>query len=352
MKRIFSLALVLVMAFSFLGVVTASAEDVVITVIVDGAAVNFDVPPQIINDRTMVPVRAIFEALGASVEWNNETRTVTAAKGETVVALVIDSNVIKVNDTEKTIDVPAQIVNERTFVPVRAISEAFECTVEWNQETYTVTITSAETEEVTEILIDFTADDGTMSSLQYQMRYGFEQVYLPGTVYANTELLAELIKDDPEQLVAIIDDQVWGAYRDSLLVTYMIESEEEFVIETEDDLYSILNELSDKYYLRAYQAYTAEYLMLDDTKYCLVLCMNEVTDYLMLDELSKMLLSSNVAIVYDDATGEFSYFTLERSLDDMYMLCSINAEGTHRNYGVVENDVDAFIEAVTRLVTE
>ena len=351
MKRIFSLVLVLVMAFSFLGVVTASAEDVVITVIVDGVAVNFDVPPQIINDRTMVPVRAIFEALGASVEWNNETRTVTATKGETVVALVIDSNVIKVNDTEKTIDVPAMIVNERTLVPVRAISEAFECTVELNQETYTVTITSDVTEEA-EILIDFTNDDGTMSSLQYQMRYGFEQVYLPGTVYANTEILAELIKGDPEQLVAIIDDQVWGAYRDSLLVTYMEESEEAFIIESEEHLYEVISSLADKYYLRAYQAYTAEYLMLDDTKYCLVLCMNEVTDYLMLDELSKMLLSSNVAIVYDDVTGEFSYFTLERSFDDMYMLCTVNAEGTHRNFGVVENDVDAFIEAITMVMGE
>ncbi len=351
MKRIFSLVLVLVMAFSFLGVVTASAEDVAIAVIIDGVAVNFDVPPQIINDRTMVPVRAIFEALGASVEWNNETRTVTATKGETVVALVIDSNVIKVNDTEKTIDVPAMIVNERTLVPVRAISEAFECTVEWNQETYTVTITSDVTEEA-EILIDFTNDDGTMSSLQYHMRYGFEQVYLPGTVYANTELLAELIKGDPEQLVAIIDDQVWGAYRDSLLVTYMEKSEEAFVIESEEHLYEVISSLADKYYLRAYQAYTAEYLMLDDTKYCLVLCMNEVTDYLMLDELSKMLLSSNVAIVYDDVTGEFSYFTLEKSFDDMYMLCSINAEGAHRNFGVVENDVDAFIEAIAMIMGE
>lgn len=351
MKRLLSLVLVLTLALSFVGVVPASAEEKVITVIVDGVAVNFDVPPQIINDRTMVPVRAIFEALGATVEWDDATKTVTATKEEAVVSLTINTNIIKVNDTEKTIDVPAMIVNDRTLVPVRAISEAFECTVEWDQETYTVTVTSA-VEEETEILIDFTNDDGTMSVLQYQMRYGFEQEYLPGTVYANTELIAELIKEDPDQLVAIIDDQVWGAYRDSLLVTYMEESEEEFVIESVEHLYEILSQLADEFYLRAYQAYTAEYLMLDDTKYCLILCMNEVTDYLMLDELSKLLLSSHVAIVYDDATGEFDYFTLERSIENMYMLCTVTEEGVHQNFGIVENNRDAFIEAIRTVLSE
>lgn len=349
MKRLLSLVLVLVFALSAFGAVPVSAAENVITVIVDGNTVNFDVPPQIINDRTMVPVRAIFEALGAAVEWNNETRTVTATKAETVVSLTIDSNVIKVNDTEKTVDVPAMIVNDRTLVPVRAISEAFECTVEWNQETYTVTVTSAAAEE---ILIDFTNDDGTMSALQHQMRYSFEQAYLPNTIYANTELVAELIKEDPEQLVAIIDDQIWGAYRDSLLVTYMEESEEEFVIESAEHLYEVISELADRFYLRAYQAYEAEYLMLDETKYCLILCMNEVTDFLMLDELSKLLLSSHVAIVYDEATGEFNYFTLERSFDNLYMLCSVTSEGKHLNFGIVENSTDAFIEAINAVLSE
>lgn len=348
MKRLLSLVLVLALALSFSGVVPASAEEKVITVVVDGEAVNFDVPPQIINDRTMVPVRAIFEALGATVSWNDETKTVTATKEESVVSLTINSNVMKVNDTEKTIDVPAQIVNDRTLVPVRAISEAFECAVEWDQETYTVTITSTEEE----ILIDFTNDDGTMSVLQYRMRYGFEQEYLPGTVYANEELIAELIKEDPEQLVAIIDDQIWGAYRDALLVTYMEESEETFVIESVEHLYEVLSQLADEFYLRAYQAYSAEYLMLDDTKYCLILCMNEVADYLMLDEMFKLLLSSHVAIVYDDATGEISYFTLEKSIENMYMLCTVTSDGTHRNFGIVENNTDAFIEAITTVLGE
>ncbi len=349
MKRIISFVMALVFTLVFMGNIAVGAEEKLISVLVDGEAVKFDVLPQIINDRTMVPVRAIFEALGAGVEWNDETKTVTATKGETIVSLTINSNVINVNGEEKIIDTPAMIVNDRTLVPVRAISEAFDCTVEWDGETYTVIITSAP-EEV--VVIDFTEDDGTMSELQYATRYGFEQSYLPNTVFANEELLKELIVDDPDSFVAIIDDQIWGAYRDAVLVNYMEESDEVFIIESEEQLYETLAALADEYYLRAYQAYTAEYLMLDETKYCLMLCMTEITDFLMLDELSKLLLSSYVAIVYDSATGEFSYFTLERSFDNMYMLCSIDAEEVHRNYGVVENNTDAFIEAITMVLGE
>lgn len=65
-------------------------EDIKVTL--DGKALSFDVPPQIINDRTMVPLRAIFEALGASVDWNQATKTVTSTKGDTTIKLTIDSN--------------------------------------------------------------------------------------------------------------------------------------------------------------------------------------------------------------------------------------------------------------------
>ena len=349
MKRIVSLIMAFVFVLVFMGNIAVMAEEKMISVTVDGEAVKFDVLPQIINDRTMVPVRAIFEALGAGVEWNDETKTVTATKGETIVSLTINSNVISVNGEEKAIDTPAMIVNDRTLVPVRAISEAFDCTVEWDGVTYTVIITSAP-EEI--VVIDFTEDDGTMSALQYATRYGFEQSCLPSTVYANEELLADLIVNDPDSFVAIIDDQIWGEYRDAVLVNYMEESEEVFTIESEEQLYEILATLTEKYYLRAYQAYTAEHFMLDETKYCLMLYMTEITDFLMLDELSKLLLSSHVAVVYDSATGEFNYFTLERSFDNLYMLCSINAEGAHRNYGIVENNTEAFIAAVETILGE
>ena len=113
-----------------------------ISVILNNSPIVFDVPPQIINERTMVPLRAIFEALGASVDWNQETKTVTSAKGDTTIQLTIDSDTMYVNGSPRMLDSPACIVDGRTLVPVRAISEAYNTNVDWNGDTRTVTITS------------------------------------------------------------------------------------------------------------------------------------------------------------------------------------------------------------------
>ena len=101
------------------------AADDDIRVVLDGNVLSFEVPPQIINDRTMVPLRAIFEALGASVDWDQETRTVTSAKDGTTVRLTVDSDTMYVNDNAVILDSPACIIDGRTLVPVRAISEAY-----------------------------------------------------------------------------------------------------------------------------------------------------------------------------------------------------------------------------------
>jgi len=118
----------------------AVASGSVITVRVNGKNVAFDQTPIIEDGRTLVPLRAIFESLGADVNWNNETRTVTASKGSIKISLQIGSSQMDVNGTAKTLDVPAKIIGGRTLVPVRAISEAFECAVNWDGKTKTVII--------------------------------------------------------------------------------------------------------------------------------------------------------------------------------------------------------------------
>ena len=118
------------------------AADAGITVKVDGEEVVFpDQKPILENDRTLVPLRAIFEALGAEVGWDDATQTVTATKGDITISLQIGSTDLFVNGEVKVIDVPAKLLNSRTLAPVRAISEAFGCTVDWEDATQTVTIT-------------------------------------------------------------------------------------------------------------------------------------------------------------------------------------------------------------------
>jgi len=113
-------------------------------VYIDGKKLSFDVAPIIENGRTLVPLRAIFEAMGASVEWNNATRTVTARKGNTNVVLPIGSTQPRVNGQDWPLDVPAKIVQDRTLAPLRFVGEAFGGKVAWNGTTRTVTIASSE----------------------------------------------------------------------------------------------------------------------------------------------------------------------------------------------------------------
>ena len=103
-----------------------------IAVIVNGNKIEFDVEPQIIDGRTMVPVRGIFEALNAVVDWDGSTQTVIAKKDNTIIKITINELSFKKNNELKDLDVPAQIINGRTLVPVRAIGESFDCTVDWD----------------------------------------------------------------------------------------------------------------------------------------------------------------------------------------------------------------------------
>jgi hypothetical protein len=115
-----------------------------IKVTVGDTAVVFDQEPIIKEGRTLVPLRAIFEALGATVEWNAETKTVSAKDEKGVeITLTIGSKEMKVGDKVVTLDVPAQIVKDRTLVPVRAIAEAFGAEVAWDATTKTVAIQKA-----------------------------------------------------------------------------------------------------------------------------------------------------------------------------------------------------------------
>ena len=118
----------------------ASAADDNITVIVDGTEIEFDVSPIIVNQRTMVPMRAIFEFLGADVEWIPEENAVRATNKTLELYLQIGNMEMIVNGQSSTLDVAPFVMNDRTLVPLRAVSEAFSAIVGWEDSTSTVTI--------------------------------------------------------------------------------------------------------------------------------------------------------------------------------------------------------------------
>ncbi len=113
----------------------------------DGSYVHFDVPAQITDGRTMIPVRAVAEAFDAKVDWEGETETVTITKGEDVVIMTLGENFFTKNGEKKELDVPAFETGGRTLVPARAIAEALDCNVSWNEKTWTAIILSPVKEE-------------------------------------------------------------------------------------------------------------------------------------------------------------------------------------------------------------
>lgn len=118
---------------------------------------KFDVPPVIKEGRTLIPVRAITEGLGADVDWDGETKTVTITKttteGSVVIVMVLDENVVTVNGEEVVLDTEAKLFNNRTFVPIRFIAETFGLNVDWFGEDETISIDEDIEEEEEEVVV-------------------------------------------------------------------------------------------------------------------------------------------------------------------------------------------------------
>lgn len=101
---------------------------------------GFETTPVIEDERTLVPMRFLFEQMGADVEWNQETQTATATMNNTAVAFSINDTNAEVNGTAATMDVPARLINDKTMVPLRFLSEELGYTVTWDEDARTAII--------------------------------------------------------------------------------------------------------------------------------------------------------------------------------------------------------------------
>ncbi len=142
MKKIGLILLIFVLLM--LCVMTGAAEES-ITVTVNGGVLESDVPAQLVNDRTMLPMRAVFEALGATVTWIEEDQLVLAVRDEVLITMQIGSDNMSISkngeDSQIKLDAVPFVTNDRTMVPVRAVAEALSAKVDWVEETNTVVIT-------------------------------------------------------------------------------------------------------------------------------------------------------------------------------------------------------------------
>lgn len=118
-----------------------------VNVIFNGEPFVTEPAARIINDRVVVPMRALFEKMNAEVSWNAEERSIDSVLGSTVINMKIDSNIMWKNGEEIMLEAPAVILEDRTMVPIRAIAEAFGAEVSWDEASKTVSINYNKTEQ-------------------------------------------------------------------------------------------------------------------------------------------------------------------------------------------------------------
>ena len=143
MKKILMMS-VLALSMSYNMAMGAQLEsgDSTVGLIINEEWASADQPPVIVNDRTLAPVRAVSEKLGFKVDWEAETGKVTVSKDNTNIVMHIGSTTITKNGETVETDVAPAILNERTIIPVRAVAELLDCTVEWNGDARTVFVNS------------------------------------------------------------------------------------------------------------------------------------------------------------------------------------------------------------------
>ena len=140
--KIFIISIVFILCFTF----AVYGQTNEMTVYVDNEKVEFDVNPFIENGRTLVPLRGVFEKLGAIVDWNKSILEVVIKDENNEIQMLLDKNKVMVNGEIKDIDVATKMINSRTFAPLRFITESLGHDVRWDAATNSVYITKNQTE--------------------------------------------------------------------------------------------------------------------------------------------------------------------------------------------------------------
>ncbi len=137
MKKFFAAIISACIALTVFSGAAYAADNNIVTVYVNDGELSFDADPVILGGRVLVPMRAIFEALGAEVSWDSGTRTAIGAKDGTTVSLTIGSSTMYVGSKSVPLDAAPMIdaQHSRTLIPLRAVSEAFGYDVEWDDPT-------------------------------------------------------------------------------------------------------------------------------------------------------------------------------------------------------------------------
>jgi hypothetical protein len=170
---------------------TQTQQDSEIFISVDGRVMGFsdDQPPVQRNGRVLVPMRRVFQVLGAMVDWDNASQTATATRNDTTVTMRIGSTTMTVNGNPTILDTPPQIINGSTMIPARAAAEAFGASVTWDAQTNTVIIRTVGGTTPTAPTAQQVAP---VSTLQHYEAGGFQIPIVPDSIPRGTRTEARM----------------------------------------------------------------------------------------------------------------------------------------------------------------
>ena len=186
-----------------------------IKVVVDGKEIIFtDQAPIIKNDRTMIPLRGVLETMGIDIVWNAEEQSITAERGDSYALFKIGETTLKTAEGEITLDVAPEIINDRTMIPLRAVTESFGAEVTWDADTKTVTITDeiANTMvEAAKLTNEVKAADGTVL-YTIDVKY---PVLNDKCKAAGKKAVNETIKKSIEESVAADSEELYNSAKET-----------------------------------------------------------------------------------------------------------------------------------------
>lgn len=229
-RKILSTLLAITLLFSLVSFNVFANQTVI--VYLDNQPLQFDVLPQIINGRTMVPMRVIFEKLGAEVSWDDDTKTAHAYNYDVMKGVSITigkSHMVDIYNNMIPLEVPAVVQDGRTLVPLMVISEAFRCDVQWDSNTNTVKIFS-------EDFIDYSGSTGTQEEVrvstaeQFLNSIGSNKKIILTSNYYNLSTVKNVDNEYVEKQLNW-DDTYFNAYVFKNVVNMTIEGNAEIVID-------------------------------------------------------------------------------------------------------------------------
>jgi len=272
----------------------ASNDD--IRVILNGTELTFDVMPQLIDGRTLVPMRRIFESMGAEVDWNGDTQTVTATQDDNIIIMQIDNPVISVNGVDTELDVPPQLIDGRTLVPVRAVAEGLNADVEWDGDARAVIITGSDEEPTITGQEQDTAEPS--SELVQETRYIFEQLWLPEVLFEYYDEFTFFITNVSIDALDNILRYEWYFATGSVLMAYFLYNDIPFSLDA-------LERARTEYGLGQEHIISISLEQIDANITAIIIEMLPMPE---------QLISTFIGIAYSTESG-LRYFTLERSID-------------------------------------